>query len=287
MKLGINAASFPPDIDYKEALRVAAEAGFDGVEPGFAAAGIVSLESTEDDLKRYRDAAEAEGLEIPSVAGGLYWGKPFTSDDPAVRKEAVAVAEKHLMAASILGADTILVVPGVVNAFFIPDCPVVRYDVAWERAFEAMETLAPLAEELEVHVGVENVWNKFLLSPLEMARFVDEVGSDYVGAYFDIGNVVPTGYPEHWIPILGERIRKVHAKDFKADASLESMSGFVDLLQGDVNWPAVVAALSDVGYAGYVTAEMIPGYRHCPLQRIRNTAASLRAILDLGGEGET
>ena len=280
MKTAICGISFPPGIEPEETFRIAKDAGFDGIEPPFAADGPVSLTSSEDDLRRYRDAADQAGLDIPSVTGGLYWGTPFTSDDPDVRARALDIARAHLKAASVLGADTVLLVPGVVHAFFVENCPVVRYDHAYERSLAAMKELAPLAEELDVHIGVENVWNKFLLSPLEMARFVDEVGSDRIGCYFDVGNVVPFGYPEHWIEVLGRRIRKVHVKDFKAEASVTSMAGFVDLLQGDVNWPAVMTALAEVGYDGYLTAEMIPHYTHRPVQRIYNTGASLHALLE-------
>jgi len=279
MKIGICGSSFPPGTDPSEMFRVAKDAGFDGIEPNFTAEGPVSLKSGEDDLRRYREAAARAGLEIPSVAGGLYWSTPFTSDDPAVRSRAIEIARAHLKAASALGAKSVLIVPGVVHAFFVPNCPVVRYDLAWERALAAMRQIAPLAEELDVHIGVENVWNKFLMSPLEIGRFVDEVGSTHVGVYLDVGNVVPFGFPQDWIAVLGKRIRKVHVKDFKADASLQNMAGFVDILQGDVNWPAVIGALREIGYDDYLTAEMIPHYRYRPLQRVYNTAASLRAIL--------
>ncbi len=279
MKIAICGISFPPGIEPREAFRLAADAGFDGIEPAFTAEGPVGMTSSRDDLLRYRDAAAEAGLEIPSVTGGLYWTTSFTSDDPAVREKAVEIAQAHLRAAAVLGAGTVLVVPGVVHAFFIENCPVVRYDLAYERALAAMKQLAPLAEELNVHVGVENVWNMFLLSPMEMAGFIDEIGSSHVGAYLDIGNVVPFGFPHDWITILGKRIRKVHVKDFKADASIRSMAGFVDILQGDVDWPAVMAALGEIGYDDYLTAEMIPHYKHQPAQRIYNTAASLRALL--------
>ena len=279
MKTAICGISYPQGLEPEETFRIAKDAGYDGIEPAFAATGPVSLESSRDDLLRFRDGAEKAGLEIPSVTGGLYWATPFTSDDDAVRAKALEIAQAHLRAANVLGAETVLLVPGVVHAFFIENCPVVRYDLAYERSQAAMAELAPLAEELDVHIGVENVWNKFLLSPLEMALFVDEIDSSHVGVYFDVGNVVPFGFPQDWIAILGKRIRKVHFKDFKADASVQSMAGFVDLLQGDVDWPAVMAALATVGYDGYVTAEMIPQYKHHPIQRIYNTAASLRTIL--------
>jgi len=269
MKIGICLASFPAGMDYREMFKVARDAGFDGIEPGLASEGPVSLKSSRDDLLRFREEAEKAGLEIPSLSCGLLWKTPLTSDDEGVRSQALKIARFQLEAARTLGAETVLVIPGVVHAFFVENCPVVSYEAAYERALKAFKELAPRAEELNVHIGVENVWNKFLLSPLEMARFVDEVGSSHLGVYFDIGNVIPFGFPQDWIQILGKRIKKVHAKDFKRDASIESMS---------------IGALEQIGYDDYITAEMIPLYRHHPLQRIYNTAASLRAILGVGKE---
>ncbi|RKY67851.1 MAG: sugar phosphate isomerase/epimerase, partial [Candidatus Latescibacterota bacterium] len=137
--------------------------------------------------------------------------------------------------------------------------------------------LAPVAEQLKVAVCVENVWNKFLLSPLEMRDFVDAVDSEYVGVYFDVGNVIPMGYPEHWIQILGKRIKRVHFKDFRRNVG--TLDGFVDLLEGDVNWPEVMAALRRIGYNSYATAEMIPPYTHHPEALVCNTSRSMDYIL--------
>jgi hexulose-6-phosphate isomerase len=201
--------------------------------------------------------AEKEGITISSVASALYWSYSFTSASEKKRLTAISIAKKQLDAAVLLGADTILVVPGAVGVDFIPGCEVVDYDVAYERALDAMRELAGYAEERKVHIGLENVWNKFLLSPLEMRMFIDSIGSEYVGAYLDIGNVIYLGYPEQWVRILGSRIKKVHSKDYRRDVG--SAAGFVDLLSGDVNYPAVIEALRAVGYESFVSAEMIYG----------------------------
>jgi len=179
--------------------------------------------------------------------------------------------------ASWLGCDTILVVPGAVSVSFAPDLGVVSYDVAYSRALLSLKELAPFAESLKVSIGVENVWNNFLLSPLEMRDFIDEVGNPYVGSYFDVGNVLYSGYPEQWIKILGKRIKKVHFKDYKK--AVGTLDGFVDLLAGDVNYPAVVGALNKIGYNDYVTAEMLPPYKCYPEQIIYNTSNSMNKIL--------
>ena len=151
----------------------------------------------------------------------------------------------------------------------------VAYDRAYDYALEAISQLAADAKDAGVAIGVENVWNKFLLSPLEMRDFIDKTGSPYVGAYFDVGNVVFSGYPEHWIRILGKRIRKIHFKDFRRMTA--GLTGFVDLLAGDVDFPKVMEALEEAGYDGYCNAEM-GAYAHYPLQMIYNTSHAMDRI---------
>ena len=143
---------------------------------------------------------------------------------------------------------------------------------------EQAKKLAKIAEEYGVQIGFENVWNKFLLSPLEMRNFIDAVGSDWVGAYFDTGNVVYSGYPEHWINILGKRIKKVHFKDYRKGVG--TLDGFVDLLAGDVNYPEVMKAFDEIGYDDWVSAEMIPSYRYYPDTLIYNTSRAMNSILN-------
>nr|WP_232229238.1 sugar phosphate isomerase/epimerase family protein [Paenibacillus zanthoxyli] len=189
----------------------------------------------------------------------------------------IDVCKKQLELAAVLGADAILVIPGAVGVDFIPGSEVVAYDKAYDRALEAIGKLAPEAEQLGVAIGIENVWNKFLLSPLEMRGFIDAIGSRFVGSYLDVGNIVHSGYPEQWVRILGDRIKKVHFKDYRREAG--GLHGFVDLLAGDVDYPAVVSALREIGYDGYVTGEMILAYKHYTEQIIFNTSASMDAIL--------
>jgi hexulose-6-phosphate isomerase len=143
---------------------------------------------------------------------------------------------------------------------------------------EALKALSGYAEEKKVFIGVENVWNKFLLSPLEMAAFIDETGSNYVKAYFDAGNVLQFAYPQHWVEVLGKRIAKIHIKDF--DGGIGNITGFKPLLQGDMPWAALMAALKAVHYDGYVTAEL-GAYRTHPSQLIRDTSAAMDYILSL------
>ncbi|MBQ4542627.1 MAG: sugar phosphate isomerase/epimerase, partial [Clostridia bacterium] len=216
------------------------------------------------------------GIELYSVACGLYWTYNYTSANEENVKLAKEITKKQLEVASWLGCDTILVVPGAVEVAFDPG-EIVEYDVAYQRAQSALKELAPVAENLGVLIGVENVWNRFLLSPMEMAKFIDEIGSNYVGSYFDVGNVLFSGYPEHWIKILNNRIKKVHFKDYRRAAG--DLHGFVDLLAGEVNWPSVMTQLEKVNYDGWVTAEMLPPYSHYPETIIYNTSNAMDKII--------
>ncbi|PLT45704.1 hypothetical protein B8V81_4135 [Paenibacillus pasadenensis] len=277
MKKGINAWSFPAGTTVERSLRLAKEAGFDGIELALEETGELSLESTPQQIEAHAKLARDIGIEIASLASGLYWSYPFTSGDGETRAKAKAIVRRQLEFAALLEVDTILIVPGAVGVDFLPDAPAVRYDVAYERALEALREVAGDAERLGVSIGIENVWNKFLLSPLEMRDFIDAVGSPAVGSYFDVGNALHGGYPEHWIPILGKRIKKVHFKDYRRAAG--GLHGFVDLLAGDVDYPAVVRELEAIGYDSYVTAEMIPSYAHHGEQIVFNTSAAMDAIL--------
>lgn len=277
VKKGINIWSFSDRMSIAECAKVASDAGFAGIELSLNAEGELGLDVADSQLTAIRNTVLDTGLEISGLATGLYWEYAMTSDDPAIRQKAIDICRKQLEVAAALKVDAILVIPGGVGVDFIPNYPVVAYEVAYERALEAISGLAVEAKSAGVQIGIENVWNKFLLSPLEMKAFLDEIGSDHVGSYFDVGNVVYSGYPEHWIQILGERIKKVHFKDYRREVG--GLAGFVDLLAGDVDYPAVVAALREIGYTNYVTAEMIPPYTHHSNQIIYNTSHSMDAIL--------
>lgn len=282
MKKAISIWSFPGDVSWEKKLQWAKDAGFAGFEVDLSEDGVVNMKSSDADLAKVRSAVEKAGLQLTSLATGMYWGANPVSADSGVRAQAKAIIEKQITAAAGLGLDTILVVPGSVGADFIPGCEIVPYDVAYERATAFIREALPLAEKHKVVIGVENVWNKFLLSPLEMRAFIDQFQSEYVRSYFDVGNTLALGYPEHWISILGSRIRRVHFKDYRR--AVGSVDGFVDILSGDVNWPAVVSALRSVKYEGWVTAEMIPPvpfYKYSPETLIHNTSRAMDGVLSL------
>jgi len=226
-------------------FRLLKELGFDGVEID-APSGL--------DLDEVIAARDATGLLVPGVVDSVHWQKPLSHPDEKVRAEGRAGLETALRDASAVGATTVLLVPAVVNAE-------VPYDDAYRRSQAEIRTLLPLAKELKVKIALENVWNQFLLSPLEAARYVDEFESEWIGWYLDVGNLVNYGWPEQWVRILGSRVLKLDIKEYSRKKRNEEglWKGFdVKLLEGDCNWPAVMKALDEIGYEGFATAE-IPG----------------------------
>lgn len=276
MKKGINIWSFPQG-SVKDSLTLAKDAGFEGVELAIGGEGELTLTTSESDIKKVKDIADDLGMSLYSLSCGLCWDYRLSDDDPMMRQKAKDMIKKQLETAKILGADTILVVPGVVNAEFAMPEKKVRYDVCYDRALEGINELKGYAEELKVNIALENVWNKFLLSPMEMRDFIDKVDSEYVGSYFDVGNTLYCGYPEDWVRILGKRIKKVHFKDYRVQAG--GLHGFVDLLAGDVDYPEVMKAFNEIGYNDWVSAEMIPNYKHHTEAIIYNTSLAMDKIL--------
>jgi L-ribulose-5-phosphate 3-epimerase len=260
MKIGASYWMFEGGLEGKrpivEAMNEAKRLGFDAIELCIASHGVLTDRTAKEECKSIVAQAKKIGIEISGVASGESWGKSPTANDAKVRKTIIEFTKKALQVTKWLGSDAYLFVPGAVDVFFLPDAEVIPYDVCYKRATEAVSKLVPVAEKSGVNLCIENVWNKFLLSPLEMKCFIDGFQSKRVGAYFDVGNVMLMGYPEQWIKILGKRIKRVHIKDFKK--SVGTVEGFVDLLEGDVNFVAVKKALAAIGYKGYVTAEMIP-----------------------------
>ena len=256
----------------KSAMEQASKMGFEGIELGIASQGVLTHNTSQAECEEIVREAEKHGLEISGVASGESWTTSPTANDEDVRLKIIDFTQKALQITHWLGSDAYLFVPGAVEVFFLPDAEVIPYDVCYQRASEAISQLVPVAEKLGVAIAVENVWNKFLLSPLEMREFIDNFNTSQVGVYFDVGNVLLTGYPDQWIRILGSRIKRVHIKDFKL--SVGNADGFVDLLEGDVDFEEVKQALSEINYDGYVTAEMIPFTPGRP----EKTAAAMKKI---------
>lgn len=271
MLKSINQWCFPADTPLEKVLAVSSDAGYAAVELNVYAPGGIgfTLETTAAEAEAIGRMARNYNIELRSLSTGLMGRSPLSSEDASLREQGCGVVRKQLELAKLLGIDTVLVVPGVVN-------PGTSYDQCYERSQRELLVLAEEAQKQGVNIGVENVWNKFLLSPLEMARYIDEIGSPNVGAYFDVGNVLLFGFPEQWIRILGSRILKVHVKDFKT--AVGNGNGFVPLLAGDVNWAAVRSALQEIGYADTLTAELT-AYSADPHQLIYDTSRHLDVII--------
>lgn len=220
--------------------------GFDGVEPS---------SPNNHDNDEMIAARDATGLDIHGVVNSLHWKKPFSSPDPAIRAAGRDGLETALRDCKAYGGTSVLVVPAVVNKQ-------TSYADAYRRSQDEIRRVLPLAEEMDIRILFENVWNNFLLSPIEAARYVDEFESDHIGWYFDVGNVVNYGWPEHWISTLGKRIVKLDIKEFskkrRDDEGLWKGFG-VKLLEGDCDWPTVMQTLDHVGYSGWATAEIAGG----------------------------
>ena len=230
----------PKELSFTERFRMARDAGFEQIE-----CPTMTDDRAAEDAKK---AAEIAGLRIHSVMNQSHWQYPLSSSDAEVAAKCVEGVKTSLRNAHFWGADTVLLVPAVVNA-------TTTYGDAWIRSQEQIRRLMPIAEELKVIIGIEEVWNKFLLSPLEFARYIDEFRSPWIRAYFDVGNVVMFGYPQDWIRTLGARIVKLHIKDFRFE---NDVVNWTPLREGTVDWPAVHQALADIDYHGSATTEL-PG----------------------------
>ena len=249
IKKGILLGMLPKELSYQERLRLAREAGFEELE-----CPTIRNASEAEEIKK---AAMDAGLRIHSVMNSDHWQYPLSSSDPAVVARSVDCMEVSLKNARFWGADTVLLVPAVVNEQ-------TSYADAWERSAKEIRKLIPLAKELKVVIAVEEVWNKFLLSPLEFARYVDEFDSPWVKAYFDVGNVVLFAYPQDWIRTLGKRIVKLHLKDFRfvvEKGTGKRVAEFVPLREGDINWKQIYGALQTIGFRGTATVEVTGGGR--------------------------
>jgi len=263
LKKSLGLGMIKEELSLTDKFKLAKDSGFDGVE----------LNSPVDfSISELLKAKAASGIELPTVVNKDHWSAPLSDPDPAVRRKCIASVAKSLQEVRDLGGDTVLVVPGVVNEK-------VSYEQAYITSQHAIRELIPYAEKTGMQIALENVWNNFLLSPVEAKRFIDEINHPLVGWYFDIGNVLRYGWPEHWIRTLNSRIMKLHIKEFSRDLmnSKGLWEGFkVDLLKGDNNWPVVMQAVREINHSGgWLTAEVNGGDR----THLRQISAQMDVII--------
>ena len=242
IKKAVLISMLPKTLSYADRFKLARDVGFEAVE-----AQTIEDQGVAEEIKK---AAEDAKIRIHSVMNMGHWKYPLSSGDPSVVEKCMDGMKTSLHNAALWGADTVLLVPGVVN-------PETGYQAAWTRSQSQINKLLPLAAELKVVIAVEEVWNKFLLSPLEMTAFVTAFQSEWVKVYFDVGNVVLYGYPQDWIRTIGRITAKVHIKDFKVDREAGKWE-WKNLGDGEIDWAEVRKAFAEVNYAGYASTEL-PG----------------------------
>ncbi|MBI4325641.1 MAG: sugar phosphate isomerase/epimerase [Chloroflexi bacterium] len=282
MKKSINLWAFPyPDkMNLEECLKLAKRAGFDGIELNYDLDNDLSPKSGTKEYQAIRKMADQIGLAISGLCSFLFWPYPLTSNEPEKRARGLELAGKMAQAAHDLGVKNLLVVPGAVHIPWRTDHEPVPNDVCDQRAREAVGKLVPQAEKLGVSLNIENIFfNGYLMTPMEMNAFVDSFHSDHVRIHFDTGNVALFQHAEHWIPLLGQRIQNIHFKEFTKKGTDHSLEAFRPLLDGTTNWPAVMEALDQIGYRGYLTFEYFHPYAHYPEALVYQTSDSLDRML--------
>lgn len=279
MKKAINRWGFPGKWSLDQVIEAALRHGFTGLELNLEETGDLGLETTDAEAATVAERVRAAGLDIPAIATGLYWTRSLSAPDDIERHAALAVARQQMRVAAAMGVTHILVVPGAVDVFFLTDKPPVPYEQVYEHAQRSLSVLINEAEAQKIVLCIENVWNRFLLSPLEFRRFIDEIDSLLLRAYFDVGNVFQFGMPDDWIRLLGPRVSRVHVKDYKR--SVGTADGFRDLEEGEIDWAAVMTALREIGYDGWITAELFPKTGQDPNAFLAKTSASMGRILAL------
>ncbi len=248
IKKSLKFGMIKEELSIMDKFKLIKDLGFDGVE----------LDSPNDlEEKEILKARDKTGIEIPGVVNSYHWKMPLSDPDPSVRAQCVESMKTALHATKRYGGTTVLLVPAVVNEK-------ISYIDAYKRSQEEIRKILPVAEETGIKIAIENVWNNFLISPMEAARYIDEFDSSMIGWYFDVGNIVRYGWPDQWIRILGKRILKIDIKDYSRKKQTDEgiWEGFkVKLGDGDSNWSAVNKALAEVGYQGWGSAEVSGGDR--------------------------
>ena len=240
-----------------EFIDFAKEKGLNGVE--LTVGDALKIDITEAECRKIAAYAAEKGIGLKTLASGFFWGCSLSADDEAERQQALEFGKKYIQIANWIGSETILVIPGATRVAWEPDRPVVSYQNAWDNATRSIKELLVVAEKLNVNIALENVWNRFLLSPMEWKFFLDQFNSSKVGIYFDVANCCIYGRPQDYVDILKDYVKAVHIKNFTETDCAGGLHGFGDdILSGEVDFDELKAAFKRVNYNGPVTAEMIP-----------------------------
>ena len=258
---GISYLSFENGLSNNESIESALSQtknnGFDALELSVSSEGVINTNTSKAECELIRKKIEDSGVFVDSIATGMSWGVSPTSNDKSIREKSISLHQDALKVANYLDCKALLFVPGVVKSPISPE--IVRYDRALARLREAINKMLPIAEDLKVDLCMENVWNGFFYSPIELRDFVDSFDSDRLGVYLDIGNLI--GYqqhPPHWIELLNSRIKRVQIKDFQENFDWTGSFSFCDIGAGDVPWKETIAALEAIQYKSTIIAEMLP-----------------------------
>ena len=282
MKKSINLWAFPyPDrMNLRECLQLAKDAGFDGIELNYDLDNDLSPKAGAQEFRAIRQMADQIGIQISGLCSFLFWPYPLTSNDPAKRARGLELAGKIAQAASDLGVENVLVVPGAVHIPWRTDHEPVRNDICEQRAKAAIAQLAKTAAKQKVFLNMENIFfNGFLMTPMEMNAFVDHFGNERVRVHYDTGNIAMFQHAEHWVPVMGQRIQNIHLKEFTKKGTDFSLETFRPLLDGTTNWPALLEELDQINYRGFLTFEYFHPYPHYPEALVWQTSDSLDRIL--------
>ena len=275
---------FPAEYSTNKCLKLAKEAGFEAVEVNLVENGEITLETDKNKFLKIKEYADSKNMKISGIASTLYWANPINSDIKERADKADEIVKKMIEAARYLGCDTILLVPGVVHTDLkelVPNPERMSYDRVHAKSLEKIKEYGNICSNYNITIAIENVfWNKFLLSPFDFINFVDSVNLENVKIYFDVGNCLMCGLPEHWIKMFGKkRLHALHLKDL--DTVIANFSGFKSLLDGDVKWDEVYKSLVEIDYEGYITYEGFGSYNYFPEEQAYNASRAIDKIFKL------
>ncbi len=274
MKKSIGDNMIPKGWSFEQGLELVKKSGYDGIELWLGDVPWFQMNTTDAAVSELRRKVENAGLVVSNVSTGLHWETPLSARDPGVRAKAIRIVERQIETSQLLGCDAVLVVAGLVTQE-------VPYNEVYQRCLDAMKQLAPVAAKAKVKIGCENCNSeqRFLLTPREFWTFLNEVDSPFVGIHLDVGNIHDTGFAEQWIEMHGPRITRIHLKDVMKKRGRCCDTVYTSLFIGDNNWPAIRAAITKVGYDGWLIPEMEARYRYAQDQQFYDTAADIDRLI--------